>query len=54
MPLEPHCNSDFKTDAGLENPLKIVGVMAKKAKVLPAKNVQVFSEQCKFAYWGKN
>ena len=44
MPLEPHRNADFKTGAGLENPKKNVGVMAKKVKVLPAKIGQVFSE----------
>ena len=34
MPLEPHCNVDFKTGAGIDFLSKNLGVMSKKLKLI--------------------
>ena len=42
MPLEPHCNIDSKTGAGIEFSIKDVGVMSKKLKLIWYQNRWVF------------
>ena len=42
MPLEPHCNSDFKTGAGIQKALKNPWVMAQKLNVIWNPNCWVF------------